>query len=66
MELYDMTKDAGQFTSLAKNPEYASVVKSMQESLKKKLKEVRTNDLGKTYGKANAHTKKKLSKPAGK
>ncbi|TKG93702.1 DUF4976 domain-containing protein [Puteibacter caeruleilacunae] len=49
MELFDMKKDPKQFTNLAHKKEYADVVKEYQEKLKAKLKEVRTNDLGKTY-----------------
>ena len=49
IELFDMEKDPKQYTNLAKNPEYAKVVDDFQKKLKKKLKEVRTNDLGKTY-----------------
>ncbi|WP_296635644.1 sulfatase [Polaribacter sp.] len=49
IELFDMEKDPKQYTNLAEKPEYVEVVKSFQEKLKTKLKEVRTNDLGKTY-----------------
>jgi len=44
IQLYDMVKDPEQFTNLALNPEYAKIVEQMQETLKQKLAEVRTND----------------------
>lgn len=37
-ELYDMVKDPKQYTNLAKNPEYASALKSMKTLLQEKLK----------------------------
>lgn len=49
MELYDMENDEKQFNNLAHLPQYAHVVESMQEKLKNKIKEVQTNDLGKSY-----------------
>jgi len=49
LQLYDMKNDPGQFTNLAKNPEYANELKKMQHKLTQKLKEVRTNDLGIRY-----------------
>lgn len=49
MELYDMNKDPQQYTNLALNPAYADTVAFFQEKLKKKLTEVRTNDLGIGY-----------------
>lgn len=49
IELFDMEKDPKQFTNLAKKEEYAKVVADFQKKLKKKLKEVRNNDLGKIY-----------------
>ena len=33
LELYDLSKDPGEFTNLANNPEYASVVKKMEARL---------------------------------
>lgn len=45
IQLYDMEKDAGQFTNLAKNPEYQKVVETFKARLKQKLKLVRENDL---------------------
>ncbi|MDO1498875.1 hypothetical protein Q2T40_00355 [Winogradskyella maritima] len=49
IELYDMNKDPQQYTNLALNPAYADTVALFQEKLKKKLTEVRTNDLGIEY-----------------
>jgi choline-sulfatase len=51
IQLYDMQHDPSQFTNLANNPEYAEVLKMMQNQLKQKLAEVRTNDLGIEYQK---------------
>lgn len=50
MELFDMEKDPKQYTNLVSNPDYADVVLELQEKLKEKLREVRTNDLGISYG----------------
>lgn len=49
MELFDMYQDPKQYTNLANLPEYREVVSDMQAKLQQKLKEVRQNDLGKTY-----------------
>lgn len=49
MELFDMEKDPKQYTNLAANPNYASVVEDFQAKLKTKLQEVRSNDLGRDY-----------------
>ncbi|MCG2460617.1 sulfatase [Flavobacteriaceae bacterium F89] len=49
MELYDMDLDPKQYNNLALNPHYSSILKKMQERLRKKLREVRTNDLGIRY-----------------
>ena len=49
IELYDMENDAQQFTNLALNPDYDSIVEEFRKQLKLKLEEVRTNDLGRTY-----------------
>ncbi len=49
MELFDMEKDPKQFTNLADDPSYAKVIQSFKKKLKKKLKEVRKNDLGINY-----------------
>jgi len=49
MELYDMKYDAGQYNNLALHPNYTDVVSEMQDLLKEKLVEVRTNDLGIDY-----------------
>jgi len=53
MELFDMKKDPKQYTNLADDPNYLTVVSEYQEKLKSKLAEVRTNDLGIDYGKDN-------------
>jgi len=45
MELFDMEYDPKQYNNLAHNPKYAIVVEKMQNRLKKKLEEVRDNDL---------------------
>ncbi|MCL6295785.1 sulfatase [Jejuia spongiicola] len=51
IELFDMKKDPKQFTNLAHNPKYAKVVIQFKKKLAKKLKAVRTNDLGISYSK---------------
>lgn len=45
IELFDMEKDPQQFTNLAENPAYATVVDDFKEKLEHKLQEVRANDL---------------------
>jgi len=50
MELFDMENDAKQYNNLAHNPKYAVIVEEMQKTLREKLKELRTNDLGIQYG----------------
>ncbi len=50
MELYNMKYDSGQFNNLATHPDYQEVVAEMQDRLRKKLQEVRDNDLGIDYG----------------
>ncbi|GGW21957.1 sulfatase [Arenibacter certesii] len=45
MELFDMEHDPKQYNNLANNPQYANVRAEMQNRLRAKLKEVRTNDL---------------------
>ncbi len=45
IELFDMNKDPKQFTNLAKDPQYQSVVDGFKAKLAEKLKEVRENDL---------------------
>ena len=45
MELFDMEYDPKQYNNLAHNPKYAIVVEKMQNRLKKKLEEVRDNNL---------------------
>ncbi|NRB72909.1 MAG: sulfatase [Verrucomicrobiales bacterium] len=49
IELFDIKKDPGQYTNLAKNPEYAQLVERFKTRMTERLKEVRTNDLGLTY-----------------
>lgn len=49
IELYDMLQDPRQFTNLAERPEHRLTVTVFREKLAKKLKEIRTNDLGHTY-----------------
>ena len=50
MELFDMEYDSKQYNNLAHNPMYEEIVIEMQETLREKLKEIRTNDLGIQYG----------------
>lgn len=45
IELFDMDKDPQQFTNLAKNPEYAAVVKRFKNMMAEKLRVIRDNDL---------------------
>ncbi|MDP6113798.1 MAG: sulfatase [Planctomycetota bacterium] len=47
IELFDMKKDPKQYTNLAGNPEYRTVVDAFKAKFAAKIKEVRTNDLGK-------------------
>ena len=49
VELFDMENDPKQFTNLAKNDAYSDIVLDFQAKLKKKLKDVRKNDLGIDY-----------------
>ena len=49
IELFDMENDPKQYTNLAENLDYAGVVAEFKAKLKEKLREVRKNDLGKTY-----------------
>src|SRR5690625_817025 len=49
MELFDMEHDPGQYNNLAHNPLYREVVAAFQERLKKKLQQVRDNDLDISY-----------------
>lgn len=50
MELFDMEHDPGQYNNLAHNPLYQDIVDEFQMRLKKKLQEVRDNDLDIEYG----------------
>jgi len=45
IELFDMQQDPRQYTNLANDPKYASVVESFKEKMRAKLAAVRTNDL---------------------
>ncbi|MDP6354798.1 MAG: sulfatase [Planctomycetota bacterium] len=47
IELFDMKKDPKQYTNLAGNPEYRTVLDAFKAKFAAKMKEVRTNDLGK-------------------
>ncbi|WP_242205920.1 sulfatase [Aestuariivivens insulae] len=49
IELFDMEKDPKQYTNLADDPKYAETVAFFKKELQKKLKAVRTNDLGFEY-----------------
>ncbi|MFD1614909.1 sulfatase [Gelatiniphilus marinus] len=49
IELYNMEKDPEQFTNLASNPKNAPIISRFKKKLNKKLKAVRTNDLGIEY-----------------
>ena len=53
VELFDMENDPKQFTNLAKNDAYSDIVLDFQAKLKKKLKDVRKNDLGIDYSSSN-------------
>ncbi len=49
VELYDMEYDAKQYNNLANNPKFRDIVQDFQAKLKRKLKEVRDNDLNIEY-----------------
>ncbi|WP_341216078.1 sulfatase [uncultured Wocania sp.] len=49
IELFDMENDPKQFTNLAKNPNYSKIVARFKKKLAKKIKAVRSNDLGIEY-----------------
>ena len=49
IELFDMENDPKQFTNLANKAAYAKTVSFFQKELRKKLIEVKTNDLGFSY-----------------
>ena len=46
IELYDMQKDPGQFTNLARKEDFQSIVTQFQQKMANKLAEIRNNDLG--------------------
>lgn len=50
IELFDMEYDSKQYNNLADNPRYQNVVSQFRERLKRKLVEIRDNDLGIDYG----------------
>ena len=45
IELFDIKKDPGQFTNLALNPEYRSIVDTFKARMAGKLEAVRDNEL---------------------
>ena len=49
IELFDMHRDPKQYTNLANNPEYITVVNRFQRKLRKKLRNIRKNDLYISY-----------------
>lgn len=49
MELFDMLQDPGQYQNLAEEEHLQPIVEEMKQLLNKKIKEVQTNDLKKTY-----------------
>ncbi len=49
IELFDMEQDPKQYTNLANNPTYAKTVAYFKKKLKKKLKQIRKNDLDIEY-----------------
>jgi iduronate 2-sulfatase len=56
-ELYDMDKDPQQYTNLAKNPEYAPVLKTMVELRQKRLAEIMDCDIEKKVSKSKRNRK---------
>ena len=44
-ELFDLSKDPGQYSNQVNNPEYASVLQKMRSSFKARMAEIKTNDL---------------------
>ncbi|MEN8724809.1 MAG: sulfatase [Lentimonas sp.] len=58
MELYDLHQDPGEFTNLANNPEYASVVKKMEARLLAKRDEAGYQDFIAAKGSKNKKRKK--------
>ena len=44
-ELFDLSKDPGQYINQVNNPEYASVLQKMRSSFKARMAEIKTNDL---------------------
>ncbi|MGZ0708901.1 sulfatase [Coraliomargarita sp. W4R53] len=59
MELYDLNKDPSEFTNLANNPEYASVVKQMEARLLAKRDEAGYQDYVAAKGSKNKKRKNK-------
>ncbi len=46
IELYDIQKDPGQFTNLARKEDFQPIVTEFQQKMANKLAEIRNNDLG--------------------
>ena len=53
IELFDMENDPKQYTNLAFDSQYSDIVDDFKDKLKKKLVEVRENDLGIDYSNNN-------------
>ncbi len=52
IELFDVEKDPKQYTNLAAKPEYQQVLDDFKTKLAEKLRDVRTNDLGRNLPKS--------------
>ncbi len=52
IELFDVEKDPKQYTNLAAKPEYQRVMDDFKRKLAEKLRDVRTNDLGRNLPKS--------------